>query len=62
MPDTNLMQGQSMAERADALEAAKARELDLIVIKSRLHMWADGDMGPRPTPACCCATGRAPAC
>ena len=48
MPDATLTQGQSMAERADALEAEKARELDLIVIKSRLHMWADGDMGPLP--------------
>jgi hypothetical protein len=38
----------SMIERADALEAQKARELDVIAIKSRLHMLAEGDTGPSP--------------
>ncbi len=38
----------AMAERADAHEAQKARELDIIVIKSRLHMLAEGDTGPTP--------------
>jgi hypothetical protein len=43
-----LTRPQTMMERADALEAKRARELDLIVIKSRLHMYADGDMKPSP--------------
>jgi hypothetical protein len=34
----------TMAQRADALEAQMARELDYIVVKSRLHALADGDM------------------
>src|SRR5258708_29785931 len=34
----------TMAQRADALEAKMARELDYIVVKSRLHALADGDM------------------
>jgi hypothetical protein len=38
----------SMSQRADALEEKMARELDHIVIKSRLHMYADGNMGPSP--------------
>ena len=38
----------SIAERADAMEEKMARELDVIVIKSRLHMYADGNMGPSP--------------
>ena len=48
MPDTAVARTPSMAEQADALEARKARELDLIVIKSRLHMWAEGDLGQAP--------------
>jgi hypothetical protein len=40
-----------LAQRADALEARMARELDVIVIKSRLHMLADGDTGPSPNSA-----------
>lgn len=49
MPDTNTLSSTaSMAERADALEDKMARELDVIVIKSRLHMWAEGDLGPTP--------------
>ena len=39
----------SLAERADALEAKMARELDYIVVKSRLHMLAEGDMSPPPS-------------
>jgi hypothetical protein len=38
----------TLAERADALEDQMSRELDLIVIKSRLYTMADGDMGPPP--------------
>ncbi|MBV8408914.1 MAG: hypothetical protein JOY64_14875, partial [Alphaproteobacteria bacterium] len=34
----------TLAERADALEAKMARELDYIVVKSRLHLLAEGDM------------------
>ena len=29
----------SLAQRADALEAKMAAELDYIVVKSRLHAW-----------------------
>ena len=29
----------SVAQRADALEAKMAEELDYIVVKSRLHAW-----------------------
>ncbi len=38
----------TMAQRADAMEAKMARELDYVVIKSRLHMFAEGEMGPPP--------------
>jgi hypothetical protein len=38
----------SAAQRADALEAEMAAELDYIVVKSRLHMMAEGDMSPPP--------------
>src|SRR6516225_8736060 len=38
----------SLAQRADALEAKMARELDYIVIKSRLYSMAEGDMRPAP--------------
>jgi hypothetical protein len=38
----------SLSQRADALEAKMARELDYIVIKSRLYSMAEGDMGPAP--------------
>lgn len=48
MPDTNTLATGTMAERADALEEKMARDLDVIVIKSRLHMWAEGDLGPTP--------------
>src|SRR6185436_549640 len=41
----------TMSERADAIEAKMARELDLIVIKSRLYSMAEGDMGPPPNAA-----------
>jgi hypothetical protein len=34
----------TMSQRADALEARMARELDYIVVKSRLHALAEGDM------------------
>ena len=36
----------TLSERADALEAKMARELDYIVIKSRLYSLAEGDMNP----------------
>src|SRR5437867_2341464 len=38
------MNDMTMAQRADALEDKMARELDYIVVKSRLHALADGDM------------------
>ena len=38
----------SLSQRADALEAKMAKELDYIVIKSRLYSMAEGDMGPPP--------------
>ena len=38
----------SVAQRADALEAKMAEELDYIVVKSRLHAMAEGDMSPPP--------------
>ncbi|MDP1839172.1 MAG: hypothetical protein Q8L19_11785, partial [Reyranella sp.] len=34
----------TLSQRADALEEKMARELDYIVVKSRLHTWAEGDM------------------
>ena len=39
MPDTT-----TLSQKADALEAKMARELDYIVVKSRLHALADGDL------------------
>ena len=41
----------SLSQRADALEQKMARELDYIVIKSRLYSMAEGDMGPAPNAA-----------
>src|SRR5262252_2343662 len=38
----------TLSQRADALEAEMARELDYIVIKSRIYSMAEGDMGPPP--------------
>ena len=38
----------SMSQRADALEEKMARELDYIVVKSRLHMLAEADFGAPP--------------
>ena len=38
----------SLSQRADALEAKMSDELDYIVVKSRLHMLAEGDMSPPP--------------
>jgi hypothetical protein len=38
----------SLSQRADALEAKMARDLDYIVIKSRLYSMAEGDMSPPP--------------
>src|SRR5262249_3734766 len=38
----------TMSQRADALEEQMSRELDLIVIKSRLYSMAEGDMSPPP--------------
>ena len=36
----------TMSQRADALEEQMSRELDYIVVKSRLYSMAEGDMGP----------------
>src|SRR3984957_4658870 len=41
----------TLSQRADALEEKMARELDYIVIKSRIYQMAEGDMGPPPNPA-----------
>ena len=41
-------QTMTLSQRADALEAKMARELDYIVIKSRLYSMAEGDMSPPP--------------
>ena len=38
----------TLSQRADALEAQMSRELDYIVIKSRLYSMAEGDMSPPP--------------
>jgi len=38
----------NVAQRADALEAEMAAELDYIVVKSRLHALAEADMSPPP--------------
>ena len=42
---------QTLSQRADALEEQMSRELDYIVIKSRLYSMAEGDMGPPPNAA-----------
>src|SRR5215475_14458437 len=36
----------TLTQRADALEEKMSRELDYIVIKSRLYSMAEGDMSP----------------
>src|SRR5258707_6147900 len=41
----------TLSQRADALEEKMSRELDYIVIKSRLYSMAEGDMGPAPNAA-----------
>src|SRR5262250_385660 len=38
----------TLSQRADALEEKMARELDYILIKSRLYSMAEGDMSPAP--------------
>ena len=38
----------TLSQRADALEDQMSRELDYLVVKSRLYTMADGDMGPPP--------------
>jgi hypothetical protein len=38
----------TLTERADALEEKMSRELDYLVIKSRLYSMADGDLSPAP--------------
>ena len=40
----------TLSQRADALEARMAQELDYVFIKSRLHALADGETGPSPSP------------
>jgi hypothetical protein len=47
MTDTMTL-SQAAIDRADALETKMARDLDVIAIKSRLHMLAEGDTGPAP--------------
>ncbi len=39
----------TMSQRADALEDKMARELDVLVVKSRLHQLAEGDMSAPPS-------------
>jgi len=41
----------TLSQKADALEEQMARELDYIVVKSRIYQLADGDMGPPLNPA-----------
>jgi hypothetical protein len=41
----------TLSQKADALEEKMARELDYIVIKSRIYQLAEGDMGPPANPA-----------
>src|SRR6476646_12006693 len=41
----------TLSQRADALEDQMSRELDYLVVKSRLYTMADGDMGPPPNTA-----------
>ena len=41
----------TLSQRADALEEQMSRELDYIVIKSRLYSMAEGDMSPPPNAA-----------
>ena len=44
----------TLSQRADALEEKMGRELDYIVIKSRLYTMAEGDMSAIwQSPACC---------
>jgi len=38
----------TLSQRADALEEKMSRDLDLIVIKSRLYSLAEADFGPQP--------------
>ena len=38
----------SLHERADALEEQKSRELDYLVVKSRIHSLAEADFSPPP--------------
>jgi hypothetical protein len=41
----------TLSQKADALEEKMARELDYIVVKSRIYQLAEGDMGPPANPA-----------
>ena len=47
----------SLSQRADALEAKMAQELDYLVIKSRLHSLAEGDTGAPPSAAAAPSAG-----
>ena len=47
---------QTLSERADALEDKMSRDLDYIVIKSRLYSMAEADMGPAPNAGALMAT------
>ena len=51
----------TLAERADALEHKMMRELDAIIVKSRLFNLADGDLSTR-TAWHCSPTARASTC
>ena len=50
----------TLAERADALEHRMMRELDAIIVKSRLFNLADGDMSIPNGPALLAANPTAP--
>src|ERR687889_846547 len=45
------MNDMTLSQKADALEEQMSRELDYIVIKSRLYSLADGDLSPPPNAA-----------
>ena len=48
--ETSMNDTMTLSQRADALEEKMSRELDYIVIKSRLYSMAEGDMSPAPKP------------
>src|SRR6202048_4921949 len=46
--ETSTNDTMTLSQRADALKEKMSRELDYIVIKSRLYSMAEGDMSPAP--------------